>query len=124
MKLRSPKNTERFEWTEHAKQKMKFYALSANRLKRILRNPERIEQGVAPHTVAVMQSNKSKKRPEEIWLMYRAIRSKGLTRKDIRGPKIEIEKQKVRIISAWRYPGKSPPGPPPIPDDIIKELNL
>jgi hypothetical protein len=38
-------------------------------------------------------------------------------------PRTAGKNQKLRIISAWRYPGKSPKGQlPEIPEDILKEL--
>lgn len=101
-----PKNTEKIFWTNHSKRKMRQYQLSEQRLKRVLRNPERKEEGVAPETSAIMGPSGTKKHPKEIWLMYQA---KG--------------KKAIKIISAWRYPGKSPLGkPPPIPQDILEEL--
>ena len=99
-----PKNTKEFYWTQHIKRKMWYYRLSEGRLRRILRNPKRREKGIAPKTIALMQSAGTKK-PTEIWLMYQQIG------------------QKKRMISAWRYPGISPKGEPiPIPEDIIEEL--
>lgn len=100
-------------WTKHVKKKMRQYGLSENRLRRILWNPERKEVGVAPGTIAIMQSSGTKKHSTEIWLMYQIISQRS-----------KVKSQKLRIISAWRYPGKSPVGkPPPIPEDILEELN-
>lgn len=122
MKFREPKNTDRIEWTEHVKGKMQRYVLSENRLRRLLRNPDRIKEGVALKTTAIMQSAKSKN-PSEIWLMYKIV--KGPKTRKIGNKEVKSKNnEKIRIISAWRYPGKSPEGPPPIPDDIIKELDL
>lgn len=78
-------------WTRHSKEKMRFYNLSESRVKRVLRAPKRIEEGVAPETVAMMQSAGTLKNPYEIWVM------------------VENEKMQKKIISAWRYPGKSKP---------------
>ena len=101
-----PRDGDKISWTKHVKEKMRFYQLSANRLKRILRHPKRTEKGIAPGTIAVMQPAGSKKHPIEIWLMYRYLKNKS-----------------VRIISAWRYPGISPKGESiPIPEDILQEL--
>lgn len=112
MRLKLPKDSERLYWTEHVKKKMRQYQLSERILKRVLRKPARIEEGVALNTVAIMQRTGTKKHPTEIWLMYQTIKQ---NRKD----KIK----KIRIISAWRYPGISPiKEPPPIPDDILSEL--
>ncbi len=96
MQFKPPKNTREIYWTKHAKEKMKFYNLSEKRLKKLLLYPERQELGIAPGTIAVMQTVGSKKRPTEIWLMYQNV------------------KGKKKIITAWRYPGKSPIGQPPI----------
>ena len=117
MKFREPRDTERVVWTEHVKEKMKFYNLSESRLKKLLRNPERIEEGIAPRTVAIMQTTKSK-RPTEIWLMYQVVPLK--TKNQISN--FKKRERKMKIISAWRYPGKSPVGQPPIPDEVINDL--
>jgi len=111
--FKEPKNTEKISWTRHVKEKIRFYGLSENRLKRVLRNPKRIEKGIAPETIAIMQPAGTKKRPTEIWLMYQVVKSK-----------IKMQKSKIiKIISAWRYPGISPiHEPPPIPEDILSEL--
>lgn len=96
-------------WTNHAAEKMRFYRLSASRVLRVLRHPQRKEEGVAPNTIAAMQPAGSKKHPYEIWVMYEI--------------KVKRQKAKVKIISAWRYPGVSPlRQPPPIPEDTMLEL--
>lgn len=79
-------------WTEHSKMKMRQYALSKNRILRILSQPTRIEKGIAPRTIALMQPVSKKRKKGEIWLMY------------------QDKKEKRIIISAWRYPGISIPG--------------
>lgn len=108
MRLKLPKSDERFYWTKHVKEKMRQYQLSESRIKRVLRNSDRIEEGIALNTIAVMQRAGTKKHPTEIWMMYQVEK---------------IKKIKIKIISAWRYPGKSPIGkPPPIPEDILAEL--
>ncbi|MFZ5559404.1 MAG: hypothetical protein ACOZAL_01260 [Patescibacteria group bacterium] len=100
-------------WTNHSRQKMKYYHLSEQRLKRVLNNPKRKELGIAPGTIAIMQPTGSKKHPTEIWLMYQIIKSK------IKNKKLK----RLRIITAWRYPAKSPiRGPIPIPPEILEEL--
>lgn len=97
---------EKLYWTKHAKEKMHQYRLSENRLKKVLRKPDRKELGIAPRTIAIMQISGTKKHPSEIWLMYQKEKSKI-----------------IKIISAWRYPGRSPIGkPPPIPEDILWEI--
>jgi len=94
-----------FSWTNHSKRKMKYYQLSESRVKRVINNPIRKEIGVAPGTIAVMQPNSSK-HSYEIWSMYQNIKG-----------------GKIKVITAWRYPGKSPiRGPIPIPLEILEEL--
>jgi len=104
MFFKEPKNTKDFYWTRHIKNKMFHYALGEGRLRRILRNPKRREEGIAPNTIALMQFAGTKN-PSEIWLMY------------------QQEGKKKKMISAWRYPGVSPKGKEiPIPEDIMEEL--
>ena len=87
--------------------KMVFYGLSPDRVKRVIRNPIRVEEGVAENTTAVMQPGPNIKKPSEVWVMYQ---------------KKKIESRKT-IISAWRYPGVSPIGKMiPIPHGILQEL--
>jgi hypothetical protein len=103
MLFRPPKDTKEIHWTKHIKEKMKEYQLSERRLLRIFKNPERKEEGIAPDTIAVMQT-RGRKRPYEIWLMY------------------QIRKSKIIMISAWKYPGKSPIRKPPIPEEVLENL--
>jgi len=96
---------------------MRYYRLSENRTLRVLRSPERKEIGIAPRTVAVMQRAGTKKHPTEIWLLYQPARN---ATHSVAGGKA---KKKLKIISAWRYPGISPVRePPPIPEDILFEI--
>ncbi len=48
-----PTQTADLRWTEHARQKMRFYGLSESRLRRVLRHPARVEHGIAPTTPAL-----------------------------------------------------------------------
>lgn len=66
---------------------MGFYKLSPARVRRVLNSPGRIEEGVAPKTVAVMQAAQS----HEIWVMF------------------EDAPHERKVISAWRYPGVTKP---------------
>jgi len=104
MFLKSPKTFERIHWTKHSKAKLRQYQLSEKRVLRVLRKPDRKEEGIAPGTTAAMQIAGTKKHPTEIWLMF------------------QIKNKKMRIISAWRYPGRSPIGKPPIPEDVLEDL--
>lgn len=86
MKTKLPKDDERYSWTSHVFMKMMQYGISESRIKRIIRYPSRIEEGIVSETVAVMQPAGTK-RYQEIWVMY-ALKGK-----------------KLRIITTWRYPG-------------------
>ncbi len=78
---------------------MRHYGLSAQRIKRIIRHPERTEEAIVPNMIAVMCSDKNK----EIWAMYM------------------VAKKNIKIITAWRYPGKSS-ARNPIPQEILDEI--
>lgn len=108
MYFKVPKNDEQLTWTRHVVSKMRQYGFSQTRLKRLLNNPERQEQGIAEGTIALMQTVGTKKRPTEIWLMYQPIPAKGGS----------ASGGKKRIITAWRYPGISPKQKIPIPQEI------
>jgi hypothetical protein len=97
------KNSKTIRWTMHSRAKMRYYGLSESRVKRVLNSPKRIEEGIAPKTVAMMQSAGSKKHPYEIWAM------------------IQDSPSKRKIISAWRYPGITKTGEP-LPDEVLKEI--
>ncbi|OGZ68437.1 MAG: hypothetical protein A3D44_00650 [Candidatus Staskawiczbacteria bacterium RIFCSPHIGHO2_02_FULL_42_22] len=105
-------------WTGHAKIKMRQYGLSKSRLTQLLRKPERMEEGIAPQTVAVMQTRKIYSTPRKVFAVQKKIKIPGeiwLMYKDVKGER--------RIISAWRYPGISKPGDSiPIPEDIRNEI--
>ncbi|MBU0546562.1 MAG: hypothetical protein ABH876_00460 [Patescibacteria group bacterium] len=110
MRLNLPKDEKNILWTNHVKGKLIYYQLSEKRIKRVLRNPNRIEKGIADNTLAVMQIAGTKKHQTEIWVMYQTTKS-------------EIRGRKIRIISAWRYPGTSPKRESPlIPQDALEEL--
>jgi hypothetical protein len=99
--LLSPQKT--LHWTFHARDKMRFYRLSEQRVRSVLHSPKRIEEGVAPKTVAMMQpasikfsagrtgAKKIDDWTQEIWVM------------------VEDKKGQRKVISAWRYPGKTKP---------------
>lgn len=92
-------------WTLHAQAKMGFYRLSQSRVRRVLHSPKRVEEGVAPKTIAMMQpaSLKAAERwTQEIWVM---VQDAGKQRK---------------VISAWRYPGVTKPRDP-IAAGLIKK---
>ena len=96
-------------WTQHSKMKLRQYRFSEKRALRIFRKSDRIEEGIAEGTVAAMEIIGTKKKPTEAWLMYVILkRPKG-----------------IKIISVWRYPGRTPKGERPIiPQDTLEELGL
>ena len=81
---------------------MNYYRLSPQRVKRVIRFPERIEEGIAEDTIAVMQSFGNKK-DKEIWVM------------------VSDTKEKRKIISAWIYPARTKAGEP-LPEAILREF--
>ena len=111
--LKKRPNTPRFEfsggklrqvvWTAHSRAKMCYYGLSESRVKRIIHSPKRTEEGIAPKTVAMMQSAGSAKHPYELWVM------------------LQDAGQKRKVISAWRYPGQTKPNQP-LPTEILNEI--
>lgn len=120
MQFKLPKNSEQFVWTNHSIDKMRQYGLSEQRVRSVLHTPKRKEEGIAPNTVAVMQSTGTKKNPTEVWVMYQEINPKSETRnpKESFNSQFSIPKKR-RIISTWRYPGISPIRTvPEIPDEV------
>ncbi len=104
--------TKVFHWTNHAHQKMRFYRLSEQRVKRVISNAVRREEGVAPNTIALMQRHDSAKRKEEIWVMVQTTASRE-----------SRSVQRTTVISAWRYPGITKPGKAiPMPDGLLEEI--
>lgn len=134
MQFKLPKNSEQFVWTNHSIDKMRQYGLSEQRVRSVLHTPKRKEEGIAPNTVAVMQATGTKKNPTEIWVMFQEIQNVKIKnqnddskfknnlatrlRQDFGG------QRKLRIISAWRYPGISPIRTvPEIPDEVWNILD-
>jgi hypothetical protein len=108
---------------------MMFYHISSVQINRIFRHPERIEEGIAPNTVASMQTKKRNKSKtskqtgpdqEEIWIMYQI--NKKSPSKNLKSNRL---KSRVTMISAWRYPGKTKAGErPEIPEGLLDELKM
>lgn len=151
MQFKIPKS-DKYHWTHHSIYKMRQYGLSAQRVARVIRNPERTEEGIVPKTIAVMQpasvkyKNFKKTWSQEIWVMYQLRGSGAISKsqfptrpparqvsnkipkskfqKNIHNTKYIIHdtaKRRLRIISAWRYPGISPKNNP-IPEEILGEI--
>ena len=99
----------KYIWTKHSQYKMRYYGLSPQRIKRIIRHPARVEEAIVPNLIAVMapavvktKAGKQNK-AQEIWAMYK------------------LTKNQIKVITAWRYPGKSP-ARNPIPKEILDEI--
>jgi hypothetical protein len=107
MLLKLPETEKKFFWTKHSQKKMRQYRFSEKRVLKIFRKPDRKEEGIAEGTIAAMQITGTKKHPTEAWMMYVVLRKpKG-----------------IKVISAWRYPGRTPKGERPIiPEDTLAEL--
>jgi hypothetical protein len=115
---------DKYVWTAHSRIKMRQYGLSESRVKRVIRFPTRYEEGIVPNTVAVMQPAGTQ-RYSEIWVMYKLVGGGQPViskRQKIKptGNKHTTPK-KIRIITAWRYPGLSPKRDP-IPQEILDEI--
>lgn len=82
---------------------MAYYRLSESRVRRVIKTPERIEVGIAEGTIALMQPQGRGKGEHEIWTMVK-----------------DVSKER-RVISAWRYPGRTVPGEP-LPEAILREF--
>ena len=107
MYLKLSKTAEKISWTQHSKMKLRQYRFSEKRVLSIFRKPDRVEEGIAEGTVAAMQITGTKKNPTEAWVMYVIMK----------------RHQGIKIISAWRYPGRTPVGERPvIPQDTLEEL--
>jgi hypothetical protein len=119
MFLKLPQNTEKIKWTKHSKMKMRQYRFSEKRVLRILRKPDRVEEGIALGTTAAMQITGTKKHPTEAWMMYEILKKPPKESKHPTG-----QAKGIRIISTWRYPGRTPTGKlPEIPEDTLRELD-
>lgn len=102
-------NSEKYLFTKHSLYKIKHYGLSEQRVKRIIRYPARTEEAIIPKMIAAMQPA-GLKNYSEIWTIYQIVNSK-----------LKNQNSKLRIITAWRYPGKSP-ARNPIPAEILNEI--
>jgi hypothetical protein len=104
-------------WTRHAQGKLRQYGLSENRVKRVIKSPVRVEKGIAEDTIAFMQPSSYKRVngdrtwSQEIWTMVRHVPYY------VDGKKV----MKTKVISAWRYPGKTRPGEQ-LPSEIFAEI--
>lgn len=134
--MKPPKNDSKYTWTSHAWMKMRYYGISEQRIKRIVRFPARIEEGIAEDTIAAMcpygtspagrQSNGAPAYRGEIWVMYKIVDGKkgGSDSHDKTEKSIAnyfLPSKKIKVITAWRYPGQSAKRDP-IPAEILAEI--
>ncbi len=104
-----PKIEDKYIWTNHAQSKMRHYNISESLVKRAIRHPDRVEEAIVDELIAAMKKTGSKTYPE-LWVMYASIKN---NKKDEGG--------KIKIITAWRFPGESKERDP-IPQDILDEV--
>lgn len=132
MNVKPPKNDRNYFWTMHSQRKLFQYGLSPNKIKRIIRYPDRKEEGIALDTIAVMQ-RKNKKNPQkgEIWVMYQRKLKVKSEKLKVKNEKAKVEKDEklqagmgqIKIISAWIYPAETPKGKEIfVPDEVWEEL--
>jgi len=124
MQLKTPKNSDKYFWTEHSIFKMRQYGLSEQKVRSVIRNFDRREEGIVKNTVAVMQPvspkviDNKKTWKQELWVMYQSkVKNQKLKIKNN-----FIKNNQLKIISTWRYPGISPERDP-IPEAILQELS-
>lgn len=132
MHFKIPKNTKKFFWTRHVIEKMRYYGLSVQKILGVINRPLRKEEGIVKNTIAVMQPVSPKiiksgpafakalagkqAWKKEIWAMYqKQSKTKNSKLKT-------INRNQIKIISAWRYPGVSPKKNP-IPEEILREAS-
>ena len=99
---------QKYIWTSHAHHKMRHYRLTESRIKRIIRHPVRTEEGVIDNGIACMQPAGGKNY-SEIWVMYL-----------LSG---EETNRQLKVITCWRYPGKSS-ARDPIPSEVLREIQM
>ncbi|MEW6610884.1 MAG: hypothetical protein AB1352_04670 [Patescibacteria group bacterium] len=110
------------KWTLHVKEKMRFYGLSESRIKRVIKYPTRIEKGIAPNTIAAMQSITKYKHTQHALRKSASNLHKSATMQEI-WVMYQDKKGTRTVITAWRYPGKSPVREAiPLPTEIEQEL--
>ncbi len=132
--------SDKYLWTQHAQWKMRQYGLSPQRVIRVIRNPERVEEGIVEKTIAVMQpasvkyKNFKKTWSQEFWAMYQLRKSGAIFKSQFpisnkihpvkssptRGA-ASLQFNRVKIISVWRYPGMSSKNNP-IPEEILEKF--
>lgn len=114
----------RYVFTRNAQYKMKQYRLSEQRVRSVAAHPDRIENGIANGTIAVMKVAGTSKNRQEIWVLYQIKKQEkpegNFSQQNDLVLNIKKENQ-LCIISVWRYPGTSPERDP-IPQEIMDEV--
>lgn len=116
---------------------MRQYGLSESRLKRVIRFPLRSEEGILSGAVAAMQpasvttSGGKQSWKQEIWVMYVLEDAQKRMPQDNRDSEAKVQNdpfgilkkkgKRIRIITAWRYPGVSPLRNP-VPREVLEEV--
>ena len=110
--------------------KMRHYGLSEQAVRRVIRAPQRTEEGVVKKTIAVMKPPSVRKKDgketwtQEVWVMFQKGKGKNTAATggtEAAQKALSHGANTLKIISAWRYPGVSPENNP-IPEDILDEL--
>ena len=70
---------DKYQWTGHSLFKMRYYGLSQQRIKRIVRHPSRVEEAIVLGMIAVM-SPAGGKRYSEIWAMYKLVSGRVISK--------------------------------------------
>lgn len=105
MSFKQPQNDHKYLWTVHSKGKLFQYRITPNNVKRVIRHPDRKQEGIAAKTIAAMKRKDTKSAKKELWVMYQLVGSKK------------------RIISTWIYPGESTKGEEIfVPDEVWEEI--
>lgn len=84
---------ENYIWTRHSEYKLQQYALSKQRVRRVMRHPDRVEKSIVPKMIAVMQIAGTSKNRQEIWVMYEIVKSQ----------KLEIKSQNKQLGESDHY---------------------
>jgi hypothetical protein len=149
MQFKLLNKTDKYQWTQHALMKLKFYGLSQQRITRVIKSPQRIEEGIVENTIAVMQPvslrkisasrgkpalfkkdtiglesrNLSKNSKGKAWTseIWAMYQIKSDGKKAEAGKNLLNNQKQFKIISVWRYPGVSP-ARDPIPQEILEEI--
>jgi hypothetical protein len=117
----------KYVWTKHAQAKMAYYRISPSRVRRIIKSSMRIEEGIAPNTIAFMQPVSYKTRNgvrswnQEYWVMAVTAKPKRIKSKVLR-TSVQTAGASAKIISAWRYPGMTKNGAS-LPEKILSEVS-